>query len=499
MARKSSQSFVAPRGEDGKFIPRSQWSKKTQKEFDRLQRQGAFRGPKKNPIVRSSSGRRRGKNIWIPPHDKNGRFLPMAQWSAVDKKAYRKALKDGLVPGSLVPRGHAGRFSGDGAAGLGRSRGNRKAGREDEWFESDDLYDLKRGIRRLEHRLEDLTDEMERVGSRGRARALVDRCDDGGCQVPSGRTRTHVNQEFESPYVTDPDVEDAEWSETSCSDPCQSEILSEVKKIGGVCRDSIERLEEHRGLSKNRSLVKNSSAQLMMYNRPRTLGQHFDEVLGYLKAHPVVAIAGLGALALIGFALYKMVRTILSNVVAGASIRQGVMSFPGSTQYLITQDDALWLIRAIWGEVNRSNERWETSAVQRGAAAVLWALANNYMTVGRKRELYPTFGQYIQAYCQPINPIWSSAGASGCQRNPGACTADRLAFRQALRSKPWAQFPPGAQALVTAFVAGTLSNPIGRRTDWAAAGEGRTTIDAVNIAGNVFITDPDARSRTAAV
>jgi hypothetical protein len=199
----------------------------------------------------------------------------------------------------------------------------------------------------------------------------------------------------------------------------------------------------------------------------------------------------------VGFAVYKMIRTIMSNVVAGASIRGGVMSFPGGTDYLITQDDSLWLIRAIWGEVNRGNQHWETPGVQRGAAAVLWSLANNYMTVGQKRTLYPTFGQFIQAYCQPINPIWASAGASGCQRNPGACSDQTLAFRQGLRSKQWSQFPAGAQSLVTAFVNGTLQNPVGRRTDWAAAGAGRTTADSVNIAGNVFLTDPNARNRTA--
>jgi len=429
----------------------------------------------------------------------------MAQWSAAEKKAYRKALKGGLVPGSLVPRGYAGRFSADGARGSRRSGGGgaiqERCG--DEWFGSDDVYDIKRGIRRLEHRLEDLTEEMDRAASRGlRPVTRWHPPHDRAC-LPGSRETPGIRQKFETPYVDDPDLEevrDADFEDVCHSDPCQAEILDKINQLGEVCQGSIDQLERYGGLARNgrAGLTRNDASRRMMYNRPRTLGQRFDNVLGYLKEHPIIAIVGLGAVALIAFALYKMVRTILSNVASGAEISHGVMRFPGSDPYLITQDDALWLIRAIWGEVNRSNDGWETAAVQSGAAAVMWALANNYMTVGQKRRLYPTFGQYIQAYCQPINPIWSSAGASGCQRNPSACTADRLAFRQALRSKPWAQFPPGAQALVTTFVAGGLRNPIGRRTDWAAAGEGRVTADAVNVAGNVFITDPSARSRTAA-
>ena len=503
MARKSSQSFVAPHGEDGKFLPRSEWPKKVQKEFDRLRKQGAFKGIKKNPIVKSSSGRRRGKDVWIPPHDRSGRFLPMLQWSAADKKAYRKALKDGLVPGSLVPRSSAGKFAIEGGARSKRSRGGRAQRQDDEWFGSDDVYDIKRGIRRLEHRLEDLTDDLERAtGRRHVSSGRV--CADGSCGV--GQTRvTQINEPREYDDYDDPPV-DVDFEECQPG-TCEAEILGKQKEtldrlaqLSEVCQGSLDQFERHGGLSRNRgrALARNSSERLMMYNRPRTLGQRFDTVLGYARHHPVIAIVGVGALTLLGIAIYKMIRTVMSNMVAGAAIRQGVMSFPGSDPYMITQEDSLWLVRAIWGEVNRSNDGWERSDIQRGSAAVLWALANNYMTVGQKRRLYPTFGNFIQAYCQPINPIWSSAGASGCQRNPGACTADRLAFRQALRSKPWAQFPPGAQALVTAFVAGSLQNPIGRRTDWAAASEGRRTADAVNIADNIFITDPTARSRTVA-
>jgi len=508
MSRKSTSSkkFVAPRGEDGKFLPRDQWSKATQKEFERLKKQGIF----KNPIVRSSSGRRRGKDIWIPPQDKNGQFLPMDRWSTADKKAYRRALKDGLVPGGLVPRGYAGRFS---TEVVPKSRRSRSKVVEaivprsmDVEFESDDLYDIKRGIRRLEHRLEDLTDEFDRSAHR---QLLPERGGSCGYGVVRGRrsysdkpqnTTVHQQQPIEDVEAgyTDPNVEDVEWSESACSeDPCDAEILSEIQDLKNVCGESIKRLEEHRhDISQNRSLTRNRAERALMYNRPRSLSRCFDSIVESVKAHPVLAIIGVGAFALVGYALYRWIRSLVSTLTPGTQISGGVMSFPGTTPYTLTTDDSLWLIRSIWGEVNRSDRDWETSRVQQGAAAVMWAMANNYMTVGAKRTRFATFGDFVQAYSQPINPAWINPDATKCQQRPDMCTPQMISFRVALRSKPWAQFPEGARALVTAFVQGTLRNPIGIRTDFRAANTGYRPADPVNVADNIFGTDPTARRRT---
>jgi len=533
MSRKSKSStpFVAPRGKNGKFLPIDQWPKSVRKEFERLKKNGAFKNPaQKNPIVTSSRGRRKGKDIWIPPQNKaTGQFLPMDEWSAADKRAYKKALREGLVPGNLVPRGYAGRFASEGAPRhRARQAEPTQLAIRPQDFDPYDVDDIKRGIRRLEHRIDDLTYEVERSdrytggavrGARTRAQDICRHC--GGLHAvrPSGIGFTpRYRRTTVVPYADDPESDrefeemeeeysrtgykrpdylepiDAEW-EDRCDDPCQASILEEAKRAGDACERALAKISP---MVPNRTFSRNRAIRTLMYNRPKLVGRGFDSIVDYVKEHPILTIIGLGTAAVVGYALYRMVKSIISTVSVGTGIRNGVMSFPGGTDYLITQDDSLWLIRAIWGEVNRSNQHWETPGVQRGAAAVMWSLANNYMTVGRKRSLFPTFGQFIQAYCQPINPIWASAGAAGCQRNPGACSDQTLAFRQGLRSKPWSQFPAGAQALVTAFVAGTLANPIGRRTDWAAAGQGRRTADAVNVAGNVFITDPNARSRTGA-
>lgn len=508
MSRKSTKSnkFVAPRGEDGKFLPMDQWPKATQKEFERLKKNGVF----KNPIVKSSSGRRRGKNIWIPPQDKNGQFLPMNKWSVAEQRAYKRALKNGMVPGGLVPRGYAGRFATDAAPKSRRSK-SKAAGAivtrpQDGEFESDDLYDIKRGIRRLEHRLEDFTEEFERAANQASRRYLPEQqeaceCGVAGCQHKRSRrpvtrvSQTGYPESIESGY-TDPDVEDADF-EVCSDDPCDAEILSEIRQLSGVCGESIKKLEEHRhGISHNRSLTRNRAERALMYNRPRSLSRGFDSILESVKSHPVLAILGLGAFALVGYALYRWVRSLVSTLTPGAQISGGVMSFPGTAPYTLTTDDSLWLIRSIWGEVNRSDRNWETSEVQQGAAAVMWSMANNYMTVGRKRTIFSTFGDFVQAYSQPINPAWVNPDGTKCQQRPDMCTPQMIAFRVALRSKPWSQFPAGAQALVTAFVQGTLRNPIGTRTDFRAANTGYRTADSINVAGNIFGTDPDARRRT---
>lgn len=508
MSRKSTSSkkFVAPRGEDGKFLPMAEWPKTTQKEFERLKKQGVF----KNPIVKSSSGRRRGKDIWIPPQNKNGQFLPMSQWSAADQRAYKKALKDGLVPGNLVPRGHAGRFALEGATRSRRGKSRPAAAivshPGDADFGSDDVYDIKRGIRRLEHRLEDLTEEFDRATHRASTGRLPEHRGACSCGVEGCRRGTHVRRssfvkqepgDVDYPFV-DSDVHDADWEEVCHGDPCSEEILQKIEDTKEACQGSLDQLAKYTGglssgLTKNRS---NRTERAIMYNRSRSLSRGFDSIIESVKEHPVLALVGVGALALVGYALYRWVRSLVSTFAAGTEIRGGVMYFPGTAPYTLTTDDSLWLIRSIWGEVNRSDRNWETTDVQQGAAAVMWAMANNYMTVGAKRTIYSTFGAFVQAYSQPINPSWLDPAGSRCQGRPDMCTAAQIQFRRALRSKPWSQFPPGAQALVTAFVQGTLRNPIGVRTDFRASNTGYRPVDAINVADNIFGTADNARRRT---
>lgn len=146
----------------------------------------------------------------------------------------------------------------------------------------------------------------------------------------------------------------------------------------------------------------------------------------------------------------------------------------------ITDTDALWLGRAITGEVSSSRD-------QRARAAVAWALAQNLMLVGRASEAspprYSSFTGIIRAYCQPVNPDWESASSPSCQRSPQNCTAARLEQRARYRTMSWDDLSPDVRQIVDDFRAGRLANPVPGLVDWHA----NTYNGAVErIGGNYF-------------
>jgi hypothetical protein len=160
------------------------------------------------------------------------------------------------------------------------------------------------------------------------------------------------------------------------------------------------------------------------------------------------------------------------------TIRNRVVTGPTGATYTLTDDDLLWLARAVKGEAG-------TSA--RGGAAVAWAMAQNYMTTGPgsgpRFAALPTFTALLRGYCQPINPIWADVNAAGCRRNPAACTPNLIARRRAIATMPWSAIPQSIRDLVTSFATGTLPNPIPGLTDWATP---RWGADNIEIDGNFF-------------
>jgi hypothetical protein len=221
----------------------------------------------------------------------------------------------------------------------------------------------------------------------------------------------------------------------------------------------------------------------------------FVKVVDFVKDHPIIILFGVGFLV----ALYVAIRTGLVRrvpFVAGAgtvSLVGGIATPRTGMPYQIDSNDRLWMVRMLWGEVARSERAWATQDTQRGGAAVLWAMINHYLTVGRKREIYPNLGAFLQGYSQPISYQWADPGSSRCQRNPSACTDAKIRFRQALRTRAWGEFPPELRNLVDEFVAGRVQNPIGTRTDFRASGTGYYPSDMMVVEGNVFGTNPAAR------
>ena len=191
------------------------------------------------------------------------------------------------------------------------------------------------------------------------------------------------------------------------------------------------------------------------------------------------AVTTLGVLALGGSRLTRRSSVYVQN---------RTLYGPGGFQYRLTDNDLLWLARAVWGE---AGER------PRGGAAVIWAMAQYHALVlgsGGSRPKFGSLTALLRAYCQPINPRWASTSASGCQDRPSACSAHLLERRARITNVGWGDIPSSVRGLVTQFSQGTLSNPVPGMTDWAAADwSSRSQVRLINISGNRFGVGRDRR------
>jgi hypothetical protein len=138
------------------------------------------------------------------------------------------------------------------------------------------------------------------------------------------------------------------------------------------------------------------------------------------------------------------------------TISNRVMRGPTGATYTLTDDDLLWLARAIKGEAESSVP---------GGTAVAWALAQNFLLVGRRPPRMTPFSLLIRRYCQPVNPAWADPNGA-----------------------KWSAIPASIRDIVQRFAAGTLPNPIPGMTDWATP---RWRADNVEIDGNFFGRNPN--------
>jgi hypothetical protein len=193
-----------------------------------------------------------------------------------------------------------------------------------------------------------------------------------------------------------------------------------------------------------------------------------------IEAVATLAVLGLAAKLIQG----RRGRGAMPDGRSPVTIQNRVMRGPTGATYTLTDDDLLWLGRAIYGEAGTR---------QRGGAAVAWAMAQNYMMTGPgggpRFAALPTFTALLRAYCQPINPAWMDPNGPKCQRNPAACTERHLARRRSISGMSWESLPQSVRNIVQAFAEGTLPNEVPGLTDWATP---RWAADNVEIDGNFF-------------
>lgn len=181
-------------------------------------------------------------------------------------------------------------------------------------------------------------------------------------------------------------------------------------------------------------------------------------------------------------------------MVAPAPSRLGTI-VAGDYRYPLTADDVLWLGRTL---------ACESGGRRDVMAGVAWTYASLMTTTERS-----SLSGLIQSHSQPLNPIWRRDG-SKCRAPDGEwynrchsttsgrqicpCNEAALERRERCATLRWDQLAESVRETVTAFVAGTLPNPVPRSVDFAAGLRGREGMELVReVGGTQFWSRPASR------
>lgn len=148
----------------------------------------------------------------------------------------------------------------------------------------------------------------------------------------------------------------------------------------------------------------------------------------------------------------------------------------------ITDDDADWLARAVFGE---------TGSDPRAQAAVAWSMAQRlvyfidqgHTTMPCRGDVPPgmTFKNLIRCFSQPTSAYWLEHG-----------TEAQKARRRMIQTSPLSELErrrPGLLAFVDDFVRGKVPNPVPRLADFSAPDLGDVPRGSVVIGGNAFFAE----------
>lgn len=137
----------------------------------------------------------------------------------------------------------------------------------------------------------------------------------------------------------------------------------------------------------------------------------------------------------------------------------------GSWSYTFSPEDRLWTARMLAGEGPASD-----------APAVLWTMAQLFTPAGQKAKYgnetrFRTFTGLIQAYSQPINPIWRRDGSKcrpgGSHHGTDACSESRLARRDAFATLAYNAVAADKRAVLEGWLEGKVPNPLPGAIDFA--------------------------------
>lgn len=129
---------------------------------------------------------------------------------------------------------------------------------------------------------------------------------------------------------------------------------------------------------------------------------------------------------------------------------------PGAKVYAPTEDDILWMRRAVQAEGPKYRE-------------VAQALINRFMWLrSRRPKLYPTLARFVRAYSQPVNPRWLPGGSKYKPENDPEGRRAKARRRASART----EFKPAVNAAVKRALLGPLDLPTSDTMDFGTV---RTT------------------------
>lgn len=123
--------------------------------------------------------------------------------------------------------------------------------------------------------------------------------------------------------------------------------------------------------------------------------------------------------------------------------------------YALTEEDKLWLARAIAGECGESPKSLD------GPACVCWAMIHRFL-LSPAQGNWSTLTELLRAFCQPINPKWARGGAicaNPSTKEAKYCIEKLYQRRARITALHWGEINQGIRDTVTAFAAGSLFLP----------------------------------------
>jgi hypothetical protein len=121
--------------------------------------------------------------------------------------------------------------------------------------------------------------------------------------------------------------------------------------------------------------------------------------------------------------------------------------------YVMTDDDVLWLARALGGEAKQD---------EKSAAWHAWSWMDRFHLWKYSDTHFKEFWELIRAHSKAVNPKWMTPGRDKCADRPQDCEPDKIKYREY-----WCSLTPeqlqeaGLWQLAKSFQEGKLPRPTG--------------------------------------